>query len=164
VPIRPENRDRYPANWPEISRHIRFVRAGGGRCECRGECGRGTHHGPTSELSRCPNRHGQRDYTGRSTVVLTTAHLNHRPEDCAPENLRGMCQGCHLWYDRDHHAETRASRMLVSSSPNSSSTMADCSRTSRPPARKRPPNAEDSNEQRCIPAPTTDRRGYPGQP
>jgi len=30
VPIRPENRDRYPANWPEISRHIRFVRAGGG--------------------------------------------------------------------------------------------------------------------------------------
>ena len=86
----------------------------GGRCECRGECGRGTHHGPTSELSRCPNRHGQRDYTGRSTVVLTTAHLNHRPEDCAPENLRGMCQGCHLWYDRDHHAETRASRMQVS--------------------------------------------------
>jgi len=114
VPIRPENRDRYPANWPEISRHIRFVRAGGGRCECRGECGRGTHLGPTPELSRCPNRHGQRDYTGRSTVVLTTAHLNHRPEDCAPENLRGMCQGCHLWYDRDHHAETRASRMQVS--------------------------------------------------
>lgn len=47
-------------------------------------------------------------------MVLTTAHLNHRPEDCAPENLRGMCQGCHLWYDRDHHAETRASRMRVS--------------------------------------------------
>ena len=24
--------------------------------------------------------------------MLTTAHLNHTPEDCAPDNLRAMCQ------------------------------------------------------------------------
>jgi hypothetical protein len=41
-------------------------------------------------------------------VVLTTAHLNHTPEDCRPENLKAMCQGCHLHYDREHHAQTRA--------------------------------------------------------
>jgi hypothetical protein len=43
-----------------------------------------------------------------AVVVLTTAHLNHTPEDCRPENLKAMCQGCHLHYDREHHAQTRA--------------------------------------------------------
>jgi hypothetical protein len=40
-------------------------------------------------------------------VILTTAHLDHRPENCDDDNLLAMCQGCHLHYDRDHHAETR---------------------------------------------------------
>lgn len=46
--------------------------------------------------------------TPRSIVVLTTAHLDHVPEHLDDDNLRAMCQGCHLHYDRDHHAETRA--------------------------------------------------------
>ena len=50
-------------------------------------------------------------YGTGSKVVLTTAHLDHTPENCDPANLRAMCQGCHLHYDRDHHAETaRATR------------------------------------------------------
>lgn len=101
MPIRPENKKRYPANWVTISRTIRFVRAQG-RCECHGECGRGTHEG------RCPNRHGGEAYSTGSLVVLTTAHLDHTPENCDPSNLRAMCQGCHLHYDRDHHRETAA--------------------------------------------------------
>ncbi|MFH9013997.1 hypothetical protein ACH4C6_21780 [Streptomyces sp. NPDC017943] len=100
-PIRPENRDRYPADWPDISRRIRFERAAG-RCECLGECGRGTHTG------RCPNANGSPAYGTGSRVVLTVAHLDHTPENCDPANLRAMCQACHLHYDRDHHAETRA--------------------------------------------------------
>ncbi len=40
-------------------------------------------------------------------MILTTAHLNHTPEDCSDDNLLAMCQGCHLHYDREHHAETR---------------------------------------------------------
>lgn len=101
MPIRPENRHRYPADWPAISRRIRFERAAG-QCECEGECQRGTH------LDRCPNRHGQPAYGTGSKVVLTVAHLNHTPEDCRDENLRAMCQGCHLHYDREHHALTAA--------------------------------------------------------
>lgn len=101
MPIRPENRHRYPKDWPQISRDIRFIRAGG-QCECEGECGRGTHSG------RCPNRHHGRAYGTGSRVILTVAHLNHTPEDCRPENLRAMCQACHLHYDKDHHAETAA--------------------------------------------------------
>jgi hypothetical protein len=46
MPIRPENRDRYPANWPEISGAIE--NRAGWRCECEGESGRGSH------TSRCP--------------------------------------------------------------------------------------------------------------
>lgn len=103
MPIRPENRRRYPPHWPQLSAHIKFVRAQG-RCECLGECGRGSHHG------RCPNRHGQPAYGSGAMTVLTTAHLNHTPEDCDLHNLKAMCQGCHLHYDRDHHAETRRAR------------------------------------------------------
>jgi hypothetical protein len=99
-PIRPENRDRYPVDWPAISQAIKD--RAGWRCECKGECGRGTHP------RRCPNRHGRPAYATGSTVVLTTAHLDHTPENCDPGNLRAMCQGCHLHYDLDHHAETRA--------------------------------------------------------
>lgn len=100
-PIRAENRHRYPVDWKTLSARIRFDRAGG-RCECEGECGRGTHDG------RCPNRHGQPAYGTGSKVVLTVAHLDHTPENCDPENLRAMCQGCHLHYDREHHRETAA--------------------------------------------------------
>lgn len=101
MPIRPENLSRYPKDWKQISQEIRFGRAGG-RCECLGECGRGTHEG------RCPNLHGGSAYGTGSKVVLTTAHLDHTPENCDPENLRAFCNGCHLHYDKDHHAETAA--------------------------------------------------------
>lgn len=99
MPIRPENRSRYPANWKEISAAIK--ERARNRCECRGECGRGTHAG------RCPNKQGLQAYGSGSTVVLTIAHLDHIPENCAPSNLKAMCQACHLHYDREHHAQTR---------------------------------------------------------
>lgn len=99
MPIRPENRDRYPAEWRQVSDHIRFVRAAG-QCECTGECGSG-HYG------RCPNRHGEPAFRTGSTVILTVAHLDHTPENCDDDNLKAMCQGCHLHYDADHHAQTR---------------------------------------------------------
>jgi hypothetical protein len=104
-PIRPENRDRYPDDWQEISRRIRVDRAGH-RCECTGECGRLPGH--LGDDGRCRNINRRPAYSTGSRVVLTVAHLNHTPEDCRDENLKAMCQGCHLHYDRDHHAETRS--------------------------------------------------------
>ena len=98
-PIRPKNRHRYPADWRARSEAIKDRASW--RCECEGECGRGTHAG------RCPNRHGEPAYDSGSRVVLTTAHLDHTPENNDPTNLRAMCQGCHLHYDREHHAQTR---------------------------------------------------------
>lgn len=31
--------------------------------------------------------------------MLTVAHLDHVPENCAPGNLKAMCQRCHNTYD-----------------------------------------------------------------
>ena len=98
MPIRPENLKRYPVDWKAVSLAIK--ERAGWRCECEGECGRGTHDG------RCPNLHGEPAYGTGSKVVLTTAHLDHTPENCGPENLKAMCQGCHLHYDKEHHAQT----------------------------------------------------------
>lgn len=111
MPIRPENLLRYPPEWPAITWVIKFVRAGS-RCECRGQCGRPAGH--LDVAGRCVNWHGGQAFGTGSRVVLTTAHLDHTPENCHPANLRAMCQGCHLHYDRDHHAQSRrASRVTV---------------------------------------------------
>ncbi len=101
MPIRPENVGRYPPDWREISYRIRAVRANW-QCECEGECGRG-------HIGRCPNVHGDVLQGPRANVyaiVLTVAHLDRIPEHCGDHNLRAMCQGCHLHYDRDQHAQT----------------------------------------------------------
>ena len=37
-----------------------------------------------------------------SHVVLTAAHLDHQPENCADENLLAGCQRCHNRYDAAH--------------------------------------------------------------
>lgn len=89
MPIRPENRARYPKDWPEISRRIRFDRADS-RCECAGECGDEHVHG------RCKAVHGEPHPLTLSRVVLTVAHLPGREiEQCGDDDLKAMCQRCH---------------------------------------------------------------------
>ena len=106
TPIRPSERTRYPADWTAISARIRFERADG-RCECEGECGARSNHRVSDH---CMAEHGKLHPLTGKPVWLTVAHLNHTLEDCRDENLRAMCQACHLSYDRGHHAETRRRR------------------------------------------------------
>jgi len=40
-------------------------------------------------------------------IVLTIAHLNHNVTDNRDENLKALCQKCHLNYDREHHLINR---------------------------------------------------------
>jgi 5-methylcytosine-specific restriction endonuclease McrA len=88
MPVRSEERARYPKDWRAISRAIR--ERGGDRCE---QCG---------AENRQPH-----PVTG-SRVVLTVAHLDHMPENCEPANLRAWCQRCHLAFDSQHHAANAA--------------------------------------------------------
>lgn len=91
MPIRPENRDRYPKNWKQI--RARILERAHNRCEF---CGVENH---TMRLN---------EKTGKEArIVLTIAHLDHTPENSDPENLRALCQRCHNLYDAKHRAETR---------------------------------------------------------
>jgi 5-methylcytosine-specific restriction endonuclease McrA len=77
MPIRPENKDRYPKDWKQISLRIR--ERADNKCE---NCG----------VENYSIRDG-------SKIVLTVAHLDHQPENCSEDNLRAWCQRCHNRYD-----------------------------------------------------------------
>lgn len=88
MPIKPENKARYPKNWKQISEDIRFNRAKN-KCE---QCG--------------AENYKPHPVTG-SIVILTVAHLDHIPENCDYSNLKAMCQRCHNQYDQPHRKQTR---------------------------------------------------------
>jgi 5-methylcytosine-specific restriction endonuclease McrA len=85
MPIRAENKARYPKNWPQISRRIR---------ERAGNCCEGSPAFPD-----CRAENGKPHPVTGSKVVLTVAHLDHQPENVDDDNLRAWCQRCHLAYD-----------------------------------------------------------------
>jgi 5-methylcytosine-specific restriction endonuclease McrA len=91
MPIRPENRSLYPKDWKQISERIRFGRAGN-RCEW------------------CGAENGKPHPVTGSKVVLTTAHLDHDPSNCADANLAALCQKCHLAYDAPMKRQRREAR------------------------------------------------------
>lgn len=145
MPIKPENRGRYPSDWKAIRAAI--MERSGSRCEHRDASAhrcRAEHmalgywregnlwrlpEGFEQLQRRCwqwvPLPHALREsgvdkpltlQTAEGQlkiirIVLTIAHLDHQPENCAPENLRALCQRHHLAYDHDHHrANAQATR------------------------------------------------------
>ena len=99
MPIRPENKDRYPADWKQIRARIllRATLSGETLPRCEGS--------PAYPDCRALN-HAPHPDTG-SRVVLTIAHLDHQPEHNDPANLRAWCQRCHNVYDAAHRRQTR---------------------------------------------------------
>ena len=112
--------ENYPSNWKEISRRIRFERAGG-RCEW---CG--VRHGHfRNEMGQSFETKkefwvmfGKRTKVRIVQIILTTAHLGiDKPDgtpgdksdtmDCREENLAALCQRCHLGFDREDHVRSR---------------------------------------------------------
>lgn len=78
MPIKPENKKRYPSNWKQI--RVDILNRANNKCEF------------------C----GIENYTIRengSKVVLTIAHLDQTLENCDYDNLRALCQKCHNSYD-----------------------------------------------------------------
>lgn len=104
----PIDYSRYPKNWKtEIVPAIR--KRSRNRCECTGECG--LHQG------RCTARNGKSHPVTGSKVILTVAHLGfgtgnkHDKMDVRLENLKHMCQRCHLMFDlHDHIQHAKATR------------------------------------------------------
>lgn len=94
MPIRPENRKRYPADWKAIS--LRIKQREGWRCKW------------------CLAAHNEPHPITGSNVVLTVAHLDHQPENCEDDNLAALCQRCHNTYD----APMRAAGIKARKTPN----------------------------------------------
>lgn len=129
MPIKPENRSRYPANWPAISAAKR--KRAGNRCEWPG-CGAKQYSvgvwqlgatGIFTWLALLGDNSLPRTYSEARTIaaekdgpagdgskplviVLTVAHRDHQPENVADDNLAVWCQRHHLAYDQDHHTQT----------------------------------------------------------
>lgn len=96
MPILPENRKRYPADWALRRRFILTHRAKN-RCEW---CG--IENGKV---------YLDRNQTERR-VVLTLAHVNDRnPEAASLLNLAALCQRCHLAHDNPRRWRDRRRRL-----------------------------------------------------
>lgn len=121
MPIKPENRARYPANWKQIRKQI--LERARHQCEHQG-CSARNHQVGYWEVDGSwmpmPERLREAGYQPGDVVassrgdfkiiriILTIAHLDHTPENCDPDNLRAWCQRHHLAYDAKHHAVTAA--------------------------------------------------------
>jgi hypothetical protein len=119
MPIRPENKARYPKDWPHI--RLRILERARYVCEhpgCKAAHGfKG--YWREGEFVRMPLALKDAGYDAGDVVkcsdgtelkiikiVLTIAHLDHTPENCADDNLRAWCQRHHLAYDAEHHKVT----------------------------------------------------------
>jgi 5-methylcytosine-specific restriction endonuclease McrA len=115
VPIKPENASRYPPDWDQI--RARILARAGNRCEncALGNGSTGYRDEDGAFISALSPGHciGYRWFR----IVLTVAHLDHTPEHCDDDNLRALCQKCHLKYDQEHHQrnarETRRARKAI---------------------------------------------------
>lgn len=93
----PFQKERYPANWKEISLRIR--ERDGWRCRL------------------CGAENGKPHPLTGSKVVLTVMHdPDPDPMNCADDNLKSACQRCHNMTDapmrQKHAAETRRRKRL----------------------------------------------------
>lgn len=97
MPIRPEMKARYPADWKLRSRFVRFFRARN-RCEW------------------CGAENGKPHPVTGGKVVLTTAHVfDHRPEAASLLNLAALCQKCHNAHDAKMRRDGRKQRAELES-------------------------------------------------
>lgn len=109
----PFKRERYPADWDEISARIR--ERAGDKCEF---CSVPNHalivrNVTNPFLWQDANVEGEwmeeSEWDGPYVnVVLTVAHMDHDTTNNTDGNLRALCQRCHLTYDAKHHARNAA--------------------------------------------------------
>lgn len=87
MPIRPENRDRYPKDWKTVI--VPAVRERSGNV-CEG----------SPAYPDCRARNGEPHPVTGSIVVLTVAHLEGAPLETRDlAQLMHWCQRCHNTYD-----------------------------------------------------------------
>lgn len=113
MPIRPEMKSRYPADWKLRSRFVIHVRARN-RCEGCGVPNGAYRNNRTGEVTMNPlqaDTWAGCDGDPVARIVLTCAHVHdHRPEAAGLLNLAAWCQRCHNRHDAPMRRTGRLSR------------------------------------------------------
>jgi hypothetical protein len=122
MPVKKENRGRYPPReeWAAIRQHI-LARAGGvcERCAVADRAiGARDALGlfwSVAEIELCDPTIVAHSFGTSSPklfkIILTIAHLDHTPENNDYSNLRAWCQKCHNAHDRDFRKANRKATM-----------------------------------------------------
>ena len=134
MPIRPENKHRYPKDWKLRSRFVRDYRAKG-RCEWCGapQYGVGTWIDGAFHLACGNSYYDNMEYANsykeakavadhlnewgdtdarQIVIVLTVAHVyDDRPEAANLLNLAALCQRCHNRHDAPDRQRRRKERI-----------------------------------------------------
>lgn len=112
MPIKPENKHRYPADWDERRKAV--LERAGDRCElCGAPNGRwiARHEGtPSLWVEVQPNSRAAFGYGKAIRVILTTAHLDHEYQCHDEKCLLALCQRCHLKIDAHQRHLARIER------------------------------------------------------
>jgi hypothetical protein len=109
----PMERDRYPKNWPAISLQVKTI--ANWKCQACGKPCRKPGESLEDLADRLPDQWRTKlcgevwdEESGEHAVVplypqrfcLTVAHLDQRPSNNEPTNLKALCAPCHLNFDR----------------------------------------------------------------
>lgn len=87
MPVKPEYKTFYNSPlWKQT--RLKVLARAGNKCEF---CG--IENGATNERG--------------SIVRLTVAHMDHGVYNLSLDNLRALCQACHLDYDKEQHIQSR---------------------------------------------------------
>lgn len=80
MPIKPENKHRYPKRKQWLQIRAEILKRAENRCEFCGV--------------------QDRTVRNHALIVLSVAHLDQQPENNDPNNLAALCQKCHINHDR----------------------------------------------------------------
>lgn len=92
----PMNKKDYPLDWGWI--RLGIIQRAEYRCE------------GSPAYPDCRAKNGDPHPVTGSRVVLTVAHMDHDRTNNDKQNLRALCQRCHLTHDAQQHVETRRAR------------------------------------------------------
>ncbi|MFM7575617.1 MAG: HNH endonuclease [Microcystaceae cyanobacterium] len=93
--------DRYPTNWSEIAEEQK--RLANWTCQ---RCG----------LDGCPAWYAQLvgySLSQQKRLELSVHHCDYNPANNAPENLKVLCSGCHLFYHQRGQGNLLAGQLFI---------------------------------------------------
>ena len=91
MPLTTEQKKKYAIDWKYLSAKTIYITA-------------------QNKCQACGAKNKEKHPTKKYTVILACAHINHIETDNREENLKALCQTCHLNHDRENNIYRRIRR------------------------------------------------------